>query len=452
MKCLQCQSENPERARFCLECGGALGAAAEAPAAPEQDNLTCPACEQEYRIGSRHCDQCGVVIHSARTVRLHEKTAKEARAAGRLGVAERELQALLTVFADNKGLDKLQQLRTTAERDLKQVHATPSQAVALVNKAQALESAADFESALEHLRQAAALDESHDGVLSVAEDRFPELIRGRNVDRRREMLGRITTWAETVAGEPDFSVVTSESCRNQIRAHGIPWWVRDKATGIDMLLVPAGTYMRGSSASDDEADDSERPEHQVTISKPFYLGRYPVTQAQWKKVMGDSPTAFRRDKSPVEYVSWNEIQPFLKRTGLRLPTEAEWEYACRAGTTEPRYGELDAIAWHDGNAEGEPHDVGGKVANPWAFHDMIGNMWEWCADGWDEKAYQKCGGGVTDPVVAVGSSHVLRGGSWHGRFDMGVWRSANRDGRATARREAQRVDRDDAGFRVARAP
>ena len=245
----------------------------------------------------------------------------------------------------------------------------------------------------------------------------------------------IPPWAESIPDEP----LSGESGDD-----GHARAVRHRDTGIEMLLVPAGSYMRGSPDSDGEAHDNERPQHRVTISKPFYLGRYEVTQAEWRRVTGKSPSRFSGDRRPVERVSWNDIQPFLEATGLRLPTEAEWEYACRAGTTGPRYGNLDAIAWHDGNSGGRTHDLGGKAPNPWGFYDMLGNVWEWCGDGWDEDAYSGCKDGVTDPVVSVGSSRVVRGGSWH--FESRYCRSANR----------YWVDPTcrfyGSGFRVARAP
>ena len=251
-------------------------------------------------------------------------------------------------------------------------------------------------------------------------------------------------WAGVLAQDPDPSVVTDSKARRAVSASGLPWRVRDKNTGIEMLLVPAGTYMRGSPASDREASSAERPQHQVTISKPFYLGRYEVTQAEWRRVTGKSPSRFSGDRRPVERVSWNDIQPFLEATGLRLPTEAEWEYACRAGTTGPRYGDLDAIAWYDDNSDGRTHDVGGKAPNPWGFHDMIGNVREWCKDGYDSDAYSGCRGGVTDPVVSVGSSRVVRGGSWS--YEARHCRSANRDWVGPTFRYGS------FGFRVARAP
>jgi len=250
-------------------------------------------------------------------------------------------------------------------------------------------------------------------------------------------------WAEILDRDPDPAVVTDPATRRAITESGHPWRVRHKSSGIEMLLVPGGTYLRGSPASDGEAFSDERPQHQVTISKPFYLGRYEVTQAQWNKVTGINPSRLKGDKRPVEDVSWNYAQSFVTKIGLRLPTEAEWEYACRAGITEPRYGDLGAIAWHEGNSEEQTHDVGGKQANPWGFHDMIGNVWEWCEDGYEENAYERYVVGATDPFVVVGSSRVVRGGSWDD--ETGSCRSADRS-------RVDPTNRFSCGFRVARAP
>jgi formylglycine-generating enzyme required for sulfatase activity len=148
----------------------------------------------------------------------------------------------------------------------------------------------------------------------------------------------------------------------------------------------------------------ESPAHEVTISTPFYLGRYEVTQEQYQQVMGKSPSHFKGRDLPVEYVSWDEAQEFCKKasevarssrdqrgdpegrpTVVRLPTEAEWEYACRAGTTA-RFcsgdadADLESVAWYGANSGGTTHPVGQKTPNAWGVHDMHGNVWEWCQD------------------------------------------------------------------------
>ena len=233
-------------------------------------------------------------------------------------------------------------------------------------------------------------------------------------------------WATLLEAEPDPAVVTNPTLRDAISATGLAWRVRDTATQIEMLLVPPGAFTMGSSALDPEAMlNHEAPSHAVTLTQPFYIGRYEVTQAQWTAEMGSNPSFFRApeypdsDLRPVESVSWDAIQPFLVASGMRLPTEAEWEYACRAATTSSRYGALDAIAWwgggewsgqaFNGNSNGTTHRVGLKQGNGFGLHDMIGNVGEWVNDRYGDYTSQP----VTDPAGAVsGPIRVLRGGSW----------------------------------------
>lgn len=186
---------------------------------------------------------------------------------------------------------------------------------------------------------------------------------------------------------------------------------------------------------------------------PYLLGAFPVTHACYAEVTGQRPNAARGDHRPVESVSWWDATRFcnaLSRSagltpayrldddgvewdtdadGYRLPTEAEWEHACRAGTTGPRYGSLDRIAWYRGNSDERIHEVGGKQPNGWGLYDMLGNVWEWCWDLYDPEVY--------------GTYRVLRGGGW---FDE-HWSC-----RASVRRRSHPTHRlDDIGFRVARS-
>jgi formylglycine-generating enzyme required for sulfatase activity len=192
---------------------------------------------------------------------------------------------------------------------------------------------------------------------------------------------------------------------------------------MEFVLIPAGTFMMGSLDSDTEANEDEKPAHRVTISQPFHLGKYPVTQAQWKAVMGDNPSHFsglfrRKPNHPVENVSWDDVQAFLRKLNeregggdYRLPTEAQWEYACRAGTETPRYHQdIDAIAWYTVNSSGQTHPVGQKLPNAWGLYDMLGNVYEWCHDG--RQTYTSTS--VIDPIgpTDAGAERVLRGGSW----------------------------------------
>ena len=171
----------------------------------------------------------------------------------------------------------------------------------------------------------------------------------------------------------------------------------------------------------------------MTLTKGFWLGKYEVTQAQWQSVMGENPSKFKGDKRPVENVSWEDCQSFIRRInsqqncGVRLPTEAEWEYACRAGSVGPYggNGNLDDMGWYWQRAwrrgsVSKTHPVGQTQANAWGFYDMHGNVYEWC-DDW----YGDYGSATTDPAgPASGVDRVLRGGSWC-TFEL-YCRSANR--------------------------
>jgi formylglycine-generating enzyme required for sulfatase activity len=167
------------------------------------------------------------------------------------------------------------------------------------------------------------------------------------------------------------------------------------------------------------------PVHSVTLTQAFYLGRYEVTQSQWVARMGSNPSCFAGESDsanrPVEQVSWDTIQGYLSATGMRLPSEAEWEYACRAGTTTafhsmPGYSngtndetQAGTIAWRNGNSDYQTHAVGGKAANALGLYDMLGNVWEWVNDWHDDYS----SGTQTNPLGPVsGSLRVVRGGSW----------------------------------------
>ncbi len=195
--------------------------------------------------------------------------------------------------------------------------------------------------------------------------------------------------------------------------------------GIEFVLIPVGEFMMGSPESKEPiGTNREKPAHQVTISQPFYLGKYEVTQAQWRMVMGENPSEFKGDTLPVENVSWDEIQEFIKKLNkregkeaCRLPTEAQWEYAARAGTTT-RYSfghdpePLDDYAWYMGNAGDTTHPVGQKKPNAWGFYDMHGNVWEWVQDWYDVDYYQNSP--TVDPQGPdAGVYRAIRGGGWN---------------------------------------
>ncbi len=188
--------------------------------------------------------------------------------------------------------------------------------------------------------------------------------------------------------------------------------------GIEFVQVPAGDFMMGSNEY-----NTEQPVRKVTIRKPFFLSKYPVTQKQWKAVIGSNPSKFKGDDLPVERVSLNDVQEFVRKLNgmegtdkYRLPSEAEWEYACRAGTTTRYYfgddeSKLGDYAWYRDNSNQKTHPVGQKKPNPWGLYDMHGNVWEWCQDGW----HDNYNGAPSDGSPWEGgnsSRRVLRGGCW----------------------------------------
>jgi formylglycine-generating enzyme required for sulfatase activity len=269
----------------------------------------------------------------------------------------------------------------------------------------------------------------------------------------------IPAWATLVEAQPDPAVVTDPALRAAIIATGRPWRVRDTATQVEMLLVPPGTFQMGCIMGSNQYGcySQEQPVHQVTLTNAFYLGRYEVTQAQWVAKMGSNPSSFQGASAqvpadqvpnrPVERVSWTIIQGYLSATGFRLPTEAEWEYACRAGTQTPFYnGSTDdstvgALAWYSANSGNQTRPVGGKLANAFGFHDMLGNVWEWVND-WYGGYTAEAQTNPTGPVSA--SNRVIRGGS--GNLVTTYVRSSYRN------YDSPGYTGNNVGFRVARTP
>jgi formylglycine-generating enzyme required for sulfatase activity len=265
---------------------------------------------------------------------------------------------------------------------------------------------------------------------------------------------------------------------------------------LEMVLIPAGEFIMGSEQSPEDlvkkVDENpmslkatsadfkpEQPQHRVRITRPFWLGKYEVTQEQWEKVMRATPSKFKGARNPVEMVNWDDCQEFLKKlkalekeqSHFRLPTEAEWEWACRAGT-RTRFcsgddeGTLGEYAWYDANSGGTlhrvgtkkpngeyawcdvisggtTHPVGEKKPNGWGLYDCHGNVWEWCGDWLDECSHRWAP--KVDPTGPVtGDYHVLRGGGWHNAARF--CRSAYRDGNLPDCRYAG------IGFRVVMVP
>jgi formylglycine-generating enzyme required for sulfatase activity/mono/diheme cytochrome c family protein len=253
-------------------------------------------------------------------------------------------------------------------------------------------------------------------------------------------------WATIVEREPDGKVVTDAGVRAAILATRLPWRVKDNKSEIEMLLVPPGTYERGASPGDGYAEPDESPRHKVTITKPFYLGRYEVLEVDWAKLTGEVVNPKRIwERFPLQDVSFAAASAALQKSnGLRLPTEAEWEYACRAG---------DPFTRNAGFRTGDSKPAGTSPANAFGFHDMLGNVAEWCSDFYAEQAYSECVFGTTDPRgPVIGESRVVRGGS--SNDPGGRTRTSSR---YSAQPSAINLPQTDGywshlGFRVARTP
>jgi len=192
--------------------------------------------------------------------------------------------------------------------------------------------------------------------------------------------------------------------------------------GLKYVWIPPGTFMMGCSPGDGECYDNEKPAHLVTATKGFWMGQTAVTAGAYKRFataagreMASAPTfntGWANENMPVVNVSWDDARAYCGWIGGRLPTEAEWEYAARAGSTEPRYGNLDEIAWYNQNSGRQTRDVAQKRANGFGLYDMLGNVWEWVNDWYDQNYYQNSP--QQDPTgPATGQLRVLRGGSWN---------------------------------------
>ena len=314
----------------------------------------------------------------------------------------------------------------------------------------------DYEGARKALEQLLALQQEH-GLEPAAEDYFryaqiwleagaPERameaavrylqIRGREAEHYEEALDLINraeveqARSESGGGAPSGA---------QAGSAGIRVGETVVFDGMEFVGIPPGEFQMGSSGR--HARDREQPVTRVRISRGFYLGKYEVTQAQWQAVMGSNPSwSSGCGRCPVEKVSWKDAQEFIGRLNgmsgagrYRLPTEAEWEYAARAGTTTDTYAGdvtepngndpvVNGIAWYDENSGGRTHPVGQKAPNGFGLYDMLGNVYEWVGDWYGTYP----GGAVTDPAgPGSGSYRVIRGGSW-GNF-AGFCRSAVRD-------------------------
>jgi len=224
-----------------------------------------------------------------------------------------------------------------------------------------------------------------------------------------------------------------ETGRIATNAQGRPEMSVDLGNGQQLILVqiPAGSFRMGSSCG----SSGEMPIHEVRLSQDFWMGKFDVTQVQWQAVMGSNPSIYKNagPHAPVEMGSWDDCQDFLRKLNgmqsqwtFRLPTEAQWEYSCRAGSTGECYGDLNAIAWYSGNSGSTTHPVGQKQPNAWGLYDMNGNVWQWCQDWYSPDYYSSSPSqDPQGPYRSPSSSRVVRGGSYSNNAT--VVRSATHD-------------------------
>ena len=215
------------------------------------------------------------------------------------------------------------------------------------------------------------------------------------------------------------NIGSKQASSNGQRAGEEKEWEIAPNVKMTFCWCPAGNFTMGSPKTEKERNNNNEDQVHVTLTKGFWMAKTQVTQKQWATIMGKNPSHFRGAKLPVENVSWYDAQDFLEELNTKigntdggkmmLPTEAQWEYACRAGETGPYSGgTIDQVAWYRDNSGRNTHAVGMKKSNAWGLYDMHGNVWEWCADWW-------CGnlpGGIDPSGPSSGSLRVLRGGSW----------------------------------------
>ena len=227
----------------------------------------------------------------------------------------------------------------------------------------------------------------------------------------------------------------------------------EPTTGMEFVWVPGGCFQMGSPPQEAGRFDNEGPVHEVCVDG-FWMGKYEITQGQWSKVMGGNPSYFKKgERHPVEQVSWNDIKSFISRLSsanpgvkFSLPSEAQWEYACRSGGKPEKYcggNNVDGLAWYSGNSGSSTHPVGTKSPNGLGLYDMSGNVWEWCEDVYDKNGYSSHS--RQNPLSTGGGSYrVFRGGSWIS--EPRYVRSADRNGGGPGNRG------NDLGARLLRSP
>lgn len=307
--------------------------------------------------------------------------------------------------------------------------------LAIADYKKVLEIDPNFENAKENIRKIReklrVMLEDAKKELKVKEIEKESLRKQLSTEQRKlEEIQRIKSAAE------DDRIVTEA---DKLLLDGLLWQkyqarpqIYKNSIGMEFVKISSGSFMMGSPITEKDRSDNER-QHLVTISKDFYMGKYEVTQAQWKAIMGNNPSSFKGNNLPVENVSWEDAQEFIKKLNAkgegtyRLPTEAEWEYAARGGNSGKwcfgdDENESGKYAWDSSNAGSKTHEVGMKQPNNFGLYDMHGNVWEWCQDWYGDYSSSA----QTDPTGATsGSRRVIRGGSW--RDGARFLRSANRN-------------------------
>ena len=265
---------------------------------------------------------------------------------------------------------------------------------------------------------------------------FPNQRMAKEIERVKAQLRQLAA-----PPKPEAARATATPAPEAVRETATPepqpftiW--SDPATGIPFVWLPGGCFQMGSPPDEPYRDLDESPTHEVCL-QGFWMGKYEVTQAQWLQVMGRNPAYFVEQAAgqtalilPVEQVSWNDAQEFIQKLNasvetrgraslqFRLPSEAEWEYACRAGTSTPySFGDdpnlLGEYAWHRDNSDARTHPVGERAPNAWGLHDMHGNVWEWCADSWHDTYLSAPSDGAAWQAELHAERRVLRGGAWN---------------------------------------
>jgi formylglycine-generating enzyme required for sulfatase activity len=387
----------------------------------------------------------GKLTEAAALYREAVRVLKQAKDTVALFVNARQVWSASLIAADEPLLNKY------VAKDLSAAKAKSSAAEANADQGKLTEAADLYREAVQALKQASSFASTKEAIAKATASAIPLIQQLEMAISKKNKLE-----SEDILAQLDNLIPSDPrmiDLHSKVEALPIPKiLVIDLGGGVkmDFVLIPAGEFVMGSPSG--EGSDKEHPQHQVRISRPFYLGKYEVTQEQWHAVMGSNPSQLKDPRNPVENVSWNDCQEFLKKLNssvkgryFRLPTEAEWEYACRAGSTTAYYfgdsaSELGNYAWYLENAEHKPHPVGQKKPNAWGLYDMHGNVCEWCSDWYGP--YES--GKQTDPVgLSSGYFRVLRGGSWD-NGSPGTFRCAYLNGLVPVSRN------DHSGFRVAR--